>query len=134
MENLTIEKYENSPLMVGKVDFKEEFFHHSSIAIFCDDVPIMLLGLQTDKLALQRGYSLINNQSFKNLISNTLNIKGKLPVDVSINRVVSQQAICIKRKFDKSLQIIFSINNEELSKSLATHICLDDALSKLVSE
>lgn len=134
MENLTVEKYENSPLLVGKVDFKEEFFHHSSIAILCDDVPIMLLGLQTDKLALQRGYALINNHSFKNLLSNILNIKGKLSVDVSLNRIVSQQAICIKRKSDQSLQIIFSINNEELSKSLATHICLNDELSKLISK
>lgn len=134
MQNLTVDKYENSPLVVGKVDFKEEFFHHSSVAILCDDVPIILLGLQTDKLALQRGYSLINNQTFKNLLANNFNVQGKLSVDVVINRVVSQQAICIKRKSDKSLQIIFSINNEELCKSLATHICLDDTLSNLTSK
>ena len=50
MENIILEKYQKSPLVLGCSTLSDEFFEHKSIAILFNDIPIIIVGMNYSEL------------------------------------------------------------------------------------
>lgn len=132
MENIILEKYQKSPLILGCSTLSDEFFEHKSIAILFNDIPIIIVGINNDKNSLFTANELISCKGFINLLDKHLGTDCKLTVDVVVNKVVSPKVISIKSKVDNQLKLLFTLPNDELSKIIGTLMCLDPNIVEII--
>lgn len=132
MENIFLEKYQKSPLILGCSTLSDEFYEHKSISILFNDIPIIIVGINNDKNSLFTANELISCKGFINLLDKHLGTDYKLTVDVVVNKVVSPKVISIKSKVDNQLKLLFTLPNDELSKIIGTLMCLDPNIVEII--
>ena len=133
MSQELLDIYHASPLEVGEIELKDEFFEYDSVAVFYKDTPIILMGLSSDIDASIKASSFINSHSFTKILNRILGGNEQPITGITSNRITTKVGICIRDKEKKDVHIILPIQ-EQVAKVLATLICLDPELTNFLSK